>query len=225
MLIATLIQLVSLSPAVDVHPELISKYLGAMESQSANQRESCVDVVISGSIPKLNRQATLRTLRATSPTGTITYTTLNAAGDAVVIREVIARYIAAESQERDPREIAVTPLNYNFRLKRIIEEPTRQIYIFQLAPKKKKVGLFKGELWVDGQTGLPVHESGRFVKNPSVFIKRVSFTRDYLTKSGPVSLIHTHSTIESRVAGRAELDILAVNPAAQTAAESKHNVE
>jgi hypothetical protein len=73
-------------------------------------------------------------------------------------------------------------------------------------------GLFKGELWVDGQTGLPVHESGQFVKNPSAFIKRIVFARDYETRDGLNLPAHVHSTVESRLAGRAELDIRFSSP-------------
>jgi hypothetical protein len=46
------------------------------------------------------------------------------------------------------------------------------------------VGLFKGELWVDADTFLPLRESGRFVKNPSVFLKKIEFVRDYEIKDG-----------------------------------------
>ena len=34
--------------------------------------------------------------------------------------------------------------------------------IFELNPKKKRVGLFKGELWVDTATGMPLKEMGRW---------------------------------------------------------------
>ena len=69
------------------------------------------------------------------------------------------------------------------------------------------MGLFKGVFWVDGRTGLPVHESGQFIKSPSVFIKRISFTRD----SRDARVLSFRSTftapLESRIVGRVELDI------------------
>jgi hypothetical protein len=216
MLLATIVQLIALSASPltvaylapdDVHSELIRRYLNAVEFQNAARRDVDVEVTIDARVPRVNRQATLRTLRRTSATGTITYTTLDARGDSMVRREVIARYLTAESEGRNMADIAITPFNYRFRFKSLIEEPTRQVYVFQLKPTKKKVGLFKGELWVDGQTGLPVHESGQFIKSPSVFVKRISFTRDYATRGGSGVPVHIHSTVESRIAGRVELDI------------------
>jgi hypothetical protein len=163
MPLATLLQLVGfvaspLTVKYLAQDELIRKYLDAVESRTSARRDVAVEVTIDARLSRINRQATLRALRSTSATGTITYTTLEARGDSMVRREVIARYLAAEGEGRKMDEIAITPFNYRFRLKGIIEEQARHVSVFQLVPKKKKVGLFKGELWVDGQTGLPVHE-------------------------------------------------------------------
>jgi len=125
----------------------------------------------------------------------------------MIRREVIARYLAAESEARKIDEIAVTPFNYRFHFRNVIDEPARQVYVFQLMPRRKKVGLFKGELWAEGKTGLPVHEAGQFVKSPSVFVKRISFTRDYAIRDGWGVPVYVHSIVESRIAGRVELDI------------------
>ena len=216
MLLATLLQFAGLAAwpvsasylaAASNDSELIRKYLNAMQIQDVARQGSVQEVTIEARLPKLNRQATLRTLRRISPSGEITYQTLDAQGDGVVRREVIARYLSAESQERETERIAITPSHYRFRFARTVEQAGRRIHIFELAPKKKQVGLFKGELWVDGQTGLPVHESGRFVKSPSIFIKRIVFARDYEDHDGLNLPARIRSTVESRIAGRAELDI------------------
>ena len=60
---------------------------------------------------------------------------------------------------------------------------------------------------MDGRTGAPVHQFGRFVKNPSVFIRRVGFARDYEIRDCVPVPTHMISTIETRLAGRVELDI------------------
>jgi len=191
----------------DAHSELIPRYLNAMRAQKVDRQAVEMEVTIEAKLPKLNRQATLRTLRSTSPTGKITYETLDAWGDAMLRREVIARYLAVESQEGPREDIEIAPSHYRFRFIRTFEDAGRGIHVFQLTPKQKLPGLFKGELWLDDQTGLPVHESGQFVKSPSMFIKRIVFTRDYVMRSGWSVPIHIHSTVESRIAGRAELDI------------------
>lgn len=215
MLLATLFQLVGLaaSPVTkeylvldSVHSEFIRKYLDASASEIPKNYVD-VEVTINAAAPGLDKRATLRALRTTSSTGTVTYTTLDACGDSMLRREVIGRFLSAESDTRKMAELAITPFNYRFHPNGFREEQARRVYVFQLAPKKKKVGLFKGELWVDGQTGLPVHEAGQLIKSPSVFIKRISFTRDYALRDGFDVPMHIHAIVESRIMGRVELDI------------------
>ena len=78
----------------------------------------------------------------------------------MIRREVIARFLSAESDTHKIAELAITPVNYRFYPNGFGEEQARRVYVFRLVPKTRKAGLFKGELWVDGQTGLPVHEAG-----------------------------------------------------------------
>src|SRR5262249_34694120 len=104
--------------------------------------------------------------------------------------------------------IAVTPANYRFQLKATLSQGDRRTYIFQLNPKKKRVGLFKGELWLDAATGMPVRESGQWVKSPSVFVKKVEFVQEFALQDNGVALpSHIESTIDTHIAGKAELNI------------------
>ncbi len=194
-------------PAEDFHSQLIRKYLDAMEHQSVAGQWVQVEVTIEAKLPKLNRQAELRALRSTSPTGTVAYQALDTRGDDMVKREVIGRYLAAESQASETNEVAITPSHYRFHFIRIVEQAGRRIHVFQLSPRQRRPGLFKGELWLDSQTALPVHESGRFVKSPSVFVKRIEFVRDYQIRDGVAIPDHMVSTVETRLVGRAELSV------------------
>ena len=47
-----------------------------------------------------------------------------------------------------------------------------------MTPRKKRAGLFKGEIWIDAATYLRVQESGYLVKNPSIFLKKVAFVTE-----------------------------------------------
>jgi len=216
MLIATLLQLAALAasplpldhaPARGANSDLIHKYLNAVRMQDLTGRGVDREVTIRASLPKLNKQATLRALRSTSPSGKITYGALDSGGDKMVKREVIARYLAAENQGLEMDQIAITPSHYRFRLTRAFEQAGRHIQVVQLTPKKKRLGLFKGELWLDAQTGLPVHEAGRFVRSPSVFVRQVVFVRDYQIRDGLALPDHIEVTVETRLVGRAELRI------------------
>ena len=191
----------------DAHAEVIRRYLGTLEAQSAAERCADVEVTIQARLPKLNRQAFLRALRSTSGKGRVSYQALDASGDSMVRREVIARYLTAEGQAPEMDGIAVTPSNYRFRFVRIVEQAGRWVHIFQLSPTRKRVGLFKGELWLDGQTGLPVQESGQLVSNPSIFVRRITFLREYQARDGIAIPDRYAITVETRLMGRAEVNV------------------
>jgi hypothetical protein len=205
-MLTMLFQIAALAAVPSADSEVIAKYLSAVQALNAARRNSDVEVTIQARLPKLNREATVRAVRTTSAMGEIRYEVREARGDAMVRREVIARYLAATSHASATDEISIAPSVYRFRLLRTIAL-SHQIYVFRLTPKKKKAGLFKGELWVDGLTGKPVHESGQFVKNPSVFVKKIVFSRDYETESASGLPACIRSTVETRIAGPAELTI------------------
>jgi hypothetical protein len=81
------------------------------------------------------------------------------------------------------------------------------VYVLQLKPREKKVGLFKGELWLDAETYMPVRESGSFVKSPSFMLKKMQFVRDYELQNGVSIPQRTESRVETRFFGRVELNI------------------
>ena len=123
--------------------------------------------------------------------------------------QVIARYLAADVQaqtDNDP-SLAVTPANYKFQYKGLITDGGRSVYLFHLTPKKNRVGTFRGELWLDAETGLPVRESGRLAKSPSFFVKRIDFVREYDIQDGLAILRQIQSTAETRLVGKAELTV------------------
>ena len=88
-----------------------------------------------------------------------------------------------------------------------LEQGGVKVHILSVSPRKKRVGLFKGEIWVDAATYLPVRESGTFVRNPSVFLKKVEFVREYEIRQGLLLPTHIESRIETRLVCRAEVKI------------------
>jgi hypothetical protein len=186
---------------------IIDKYVDATHAQQLALRGAEMEVDIDAKLVKLQKQGRLRALRSISKLGKITYKALGFSGDGTVKQEVITRYLAAESEGRENGTIAINQENYKFKLKGTQDWYGRQIAIFQLNPRKKAVGLFKGELWVDSETGMPIRESGQFVKSPSVFLKKIAFVRDYEMENGVAIPKHIESTVDTRIVGRAELEI------------------
>ena len=187
--------------------EILDKYLARTESQQSNLRGLQMDMEIEAALPKLQKSGKLQALRSISRLGLITYQGLKFIGDNTIKNDVIVRYLTAEKQSQDISQMALTPKNYKFKYKGQAERNGYTVHVFQVSPRKKMVGLFKGELWVDAHTYLPVRESGRFVKNPSVFLKKIEFVRDYEIKDGVAFPRHIQSTVDTRFWGPAQMNI------------------
>lgn len=188
---------------------MLERYLAAAQAQQIQMRGLTMEVDIDASVPKLKKTGTLRALRSISKLGQITYRALNFVGDKTIRNDVIARYLTAETHAttNTSSEMAITPANYKFKYKGLVERQDHRLHVFQLTPRKKRLGLFKGELWVDADTYMPLRESGRMVKNPSVFLKKVEFVRDYEIRDGIAFPRRMESLIQTRLVGMTKLDI------------------
>jgi len=204
--------------AGETSQELVHRYLAAAQLQKAALRGAQMEVDIDAKLPNLQKESHLRAVRYMSCDGQVTYQTLQSSGDGVLKREVIARYLTAETDPHVSDSAAITLVNYEFRLK-AIPGLEQRVYVLQLKPRKKRPGLFKGELWVDTGTGMPLRESGQFVKSPSMLLKRVRFVRDYEIRAGVSIPKRMESGIETRFAGRVELSVRVHNFAYQESAE------
>jgi hypothetical protein len=184
-------------------------YQQAVRQQSESGRNVSMEVTMEASIPKLKKHGRLNALRHISNLGRITYKILGFSGDNTVKKEVMARYMTAEVEAAQSRKIdvGISPENYSFKYKGETDKGGRRVHVFELKPKQKRLGLFKGELWVDPETYLPVREAGRLVKNPSLFIKRMEFVREYEIRDGFAWLVSLDSKTDTRIVGKAELHI------------------
>jgi hypothetical protein len=168
-----------------------------------------MDVEIDASLPKLKKHGRLHALRRISPLGLIRYEKAQFEGDGIVNKEIIARYLTAEveAQKQQSPLLAVTPENYKFKYKRVDRTTERDVYVFEVNPRQKREGLFKGEVWIDATTFLKVQESGYLVKNPSMFLKKVAFIRKYDIRDGISVPRQVQSVADVRFVGKAELTI------------------
>ena len=187
--------------------QIIERYLANTKDQSAALRGLQMEMDIDAQLPKLKKSGTFHALRSISKLGQITYEGLKFIGDNTIKKDVIGRYLQAENETKDVAQLAITPANYKFKYKGMNVEEGHLVHVFQVSPRKKSVGLFKGELWLDVQTCLPVRESGRFVKSPSIFLKKIEFVREYEIRDGIAIPKHIQSTVDTRLWGTAEMKI------------------
>lgn len=162
-----------------------------------------------GRLPKMKKSATLDARRRVSPEGTIVYEPTERQGDSTVQKELIVRFINGEMENstKENTKVAITADNYKFKYKGMRDRDGRMAYVFEISPRKKREGLFKGEIWLDADTSLPVREVGRFVKSPSVFLKKVDFTREYSIQEGVAVPQTMEINSQTRFWGMAELAI------------------
>jgi hypothetical protein len=200
--------------------DLYDKYKAALGAQSESLRNTAMKVEFEAQLPKLKKKGTMNALRRISDLGKVTYKVLGFEGDNTVKKEVIARYMTAETEAAQTMSeaMAIAPENYKFKYRGLQERDGRSIHIFELKPRAKRVGLFKGELWIDSETFLPVREQGEFVKSPSLFIKNMQFVRTYETANGVAFVKRLHSRTDTRIVGTAELNIIFESPQPQEAA-------
>jgi hypothetical protein len=184
--------------------EIITKYLEAKQTQQQTLRGAQMQVDIDAKLLKLEKQGTMVALRTMSKLGKITYKALGFSGDNTVKTEVITRYLAAESESRDA---ALTPANYKFKYRGRMDREGQPVNIFQVTPRKKSLGMFRGEVWLDASTNMPVRETGHAVKTSSVLIKAMDFQQDYELHDGVAIPKHFHGTADIRIFGRAELSV------------------
>ncbi len=185
---------------------IVENYIAAAQRQNQMVRGASMEVEISGSLPKLQKQGKLHALRRITNLGRITYEAFHFQGDNTIKKEVINRYLEQEAESLGDPSIAVAPNNYKFKYKGSAEMDGRDTYVFQVAPRKKREKLYKGELWIDAATYLPVREAGRVVKTP-MGVRTVTFVRSYGIENGIAVPRRLESETEVWFFGKAELTV------------------
>jgi len=189
--------------------QIVQNYCSASRDQGQSLGGSSMEVEIRASLPKLQKHGRLHALRRISSLGRITYEHLAFEGDGAIKNQVIARYLESEieAQKEPSPSLAVTPENYKFRYEGRTQFEGRDAYVFSVNPRKKRAGLFQGSVWIDAATYLRVQESGYLVKNPSIFLKRIAFTRRYEIRDGIPVPVQVASIVDTRIWGPAQLQI------------------
>jgi hypothetical protein len=175
-----------------------------------------MEVRFDGELPDMKKQGTLVASRIVTPDGQVHYSVTSYEGDNTVKKDVIFRFMTAEAKARhdDGDVLSISPNNYVFKYKGVTAVDGVQAELFQVTPRRKNPGLFKGTILINASTYLPLREIGRFVASPSVFLKRIEFVRDYTVVDGVAFASFLMSRIDTRVWGPAILQVkyLSIKP-------------
>jgi hypothetical protein len=178
---------------------VLERYSAALSDEGLDA--ATVTVEIEASLPKLNKEARVEAIRRWAD-GKHDYQFVAIEGDRLVRNEMIARYFGMDS-EKAPLAAPITKSNYKFRF----VTNKGAVSVFQITPRRKRKGMIAGELWIDNETGLVTHLSGRLVKSPSVMLRRVGISQEMEIRHGATFARETHLEIDTRFTGRGELTI------------------
>ena len=165
---------------------------------------------VSAQLPDSNQRGEFQLLRQMTAPNELKFKAIEFTGDSFVKSNVINRWLTSEVQraERGPDAAsALSEQNYKFSYKGETEVLGHNVYVFQLKPRAKSAGLFKGEIYIDAATGSLLRAEGTLVHSPSFFIKKIEFTSDFAELAGTWMPVELHSITYTRVIGRAIVDV------------------
>lgn len=169
-------------------------------------------VKIEASLPGMTKQGVMEAEKTVAPNGYISYEMKSFTGDNIIKTKVIGLYLSAEQEASENQTPSINAINYRFKFKRRDQLGERTAMVYELLPVRKMIGLFKGELWLEEDTGIEMRQSGRLVKNPSVIFKTADFVRDYETKDGLTYLAAVDYQAETRVIGPVRMKMSLTRP-------------
>jgi hypothetical protein len=217
-----MIALVALVPGIGAAQsftpsQALDHYLESSPDQHAECAGRAFSVQIDASLPKLQKHGSMSGLKLVSETGQIVYRGLRFTGDKIIKTDVIARFLTRDAalEEQAPGD-GVNRSNYTFEFDKVADYNGLSAFVFHLKPKRKKPGMFNGELWLDANTADPLRLWGDFVKSPSIFISSFRFVRDYQGTSQCFQPARLLVTADTRVAGPMEMAVWLHSLAGQT---------
>ena len=110
------------------------------------------------------------------------FDTLCEEGSGTVRNLVFRRLMESEVETasgRSHRDSSITPVNYEFQFLRKEDGDGRRYFVVQAIPRRKDKYLFEGKIWIDSQDFAIAKIEGQPARNPSFWIHRVDFVRQY----------------------------------------------
>jgi hypothetical protein len=210
-------------PSVRMSPELaLTTYLNGAQRQLAELGAYSDATVIEADLPATAQHGKYELRRMYQAPRSLVFAAIRFAGDSFVKTNVIAKLLQSEVehvQKGEGAQTAITADNYKFNFKGTDTVEGRLAYVYHVKPRHKGPGLFKGRILVDAASGRLRRAEGTMVKSPSLFVKKIEFVQDY-AEYGQFSLpVHIHSVANTRLVGRAVVEISHSGYQAKTVAE------
>ncbi len=167
-------------------------------------------VVIKAELPDTRQEGEYQLKRYFFAPKYLSFSALKFVGDSFVKTNVILRLLQSEQdhvvKDKDG-DVSISTRNYRFYYKRTEVLAGRTVHVYQVRPLKKRVGLFKGQVYIDAYRGSLVRAEGTVVKSPSWFVKKIDFVQEYADFGDFTLPVHIHSNAKARIIGRTVVDI------------------
>ena len=184
------------------------------------------ETVIEADLPDAAKHGRFELRRTYAAPRTLAYKAERFVGDGFVKNNVITRLLQSEVehvQKGDGAQTAINVQNYKFAFKKADLIGDDIVYVYEVRPTQRRVGLFRGTVSVDARTGHLRRVEGQLVKSPSWWVKKIDFVQDY-QDFGAFSLpTRLHSVSNTRIVGRAVVDILHADYQAHSVAELRQH--
>lgn len=183
----------------------------ALQEQSSELAGYTATTVIEAELTDSAQKAEFELKQHYAAPGILEFTPIHSSGDGFVKSNVIVRLLQSEVehvQKREQWKTAINFENYKFSYKGEAQLNGTAAHVYEVKPRHKRVGLFKGRIYVDASDGSLLRAQGRIAKSPSFFIKRIDFVQDYATIGGFTVPVHLHSEAQTRIVGKAVVDVL-----------------
>jgi hypothetical protein len=212
-------------PSARLSPDqALATYLNGAQRQLAELGAYSDATVIEADLPATAQHGKYELRRMYQAPRSLMFAAIRFAGDSFVKTNIITKLLQSEVehvQKGEGAQTAITADNYKFNLKGTDTVDGRLAYVYHVKPRHKGPGLFKGRILVDAASGRLRRAEGTMVKSPSLFVKKIEFVQDY-GEYGPFSLpVHIHSVANTRLVGRAVVEIYHSGYQAKTVAETQ----
>ncbi len=192
-------------------PELaLATYERRLKEQADTLAAYSDTTIIDAELPDTSQKGVYELKRRYLAPRTLEYTPVHFEGDGFVKSNVIVRLLQADvshvSNQEGP-QTAVDQRNYKFKLKGADELDGHPCWMYEVKPRQKRAGLFKGRIFIDVHTGALRRAEGSIPKSPSWWVRRVSFVQDYDEIGGYFLPVRLHTLSQARVIGWAIVNI------------------
>jgi len=180
------------------------------QEQIAESPSYTDETLVIAELPESSQRGAFELQRSYVSPHTLSYKPIHFTGDTFVKSNVITRVLQSEVdfvQKGDPKQVALSDANYRFSYKGLQQLDGHSAYVYQVKPRVKRVGLFKGRIYLDAHTGAVLRSEGTIPKSPSFLVRKLEFVQEYATVDGYTLPVHLHSTAQARIIGQTVVDI------------------